>query len=196
MSSGDTFSENQHLVDSFRLVDRPGPGQLAGPACLALVSRSVTQTRRLGCLLAGLLTANSVVSLDGDLGAGKTALTQGLADGLGCLGPVASPTFTLVMEHEAGEGGLALYHFDVYRLGSAQDFLDFGLDEYFDRGGVCVLEWGRLVTAALPADTLMIELRQIGLDKPDQRQITLTWPARPDVLANLERMWLDVDACF
>lgn len=160
---------------------------------LVLISESSGQTERLGRLLASLLPAGTVIGLDGDLGAGKTALTRGIAAGLGCLGPVASPTFTLVMEHAARPDGMALYHFDVYRLGNAQEFLDFGLDEYFSSGGVCVLEWSGLVAEALPPDTLQITLRLPDPDCPDRRRIELTWPGRPDRLAELERMWHDAD---
>ena len=95
---------------------------------IALLSQSPEQTDEFGRLLAGNLRPGDVVSLDGDLGAGKTALTRGLAAGLGCLVPVSSPTFTLLIEHPADIGGLALYHFDAYRLEGSDDFCEIGLE--------------------------------------------------------------------
>ncbi len=160
---------------------------------LTLYSDSPEQTEHLGYLLAGLLPGGTVIGLDGDLGAGKTALARGLAAGLGCLGPVASPTFTLVMEHPARPGGLAFYHFDVYRLESADDFLDLGLDEYFDRGGICMLEWAGRIAPALPPRTLQITLVQADSQHPDLRQITICWPGQSAWLHNLERIWSDAD---
>ena len=159
------------------------------PGRMMLCSHSSDQTEQLGYLLASLLPAGTVIRLDGDLGAGKTALTRGLAAGLGRGGMVASPTFTLVMEHPARPGGLALYHFDFYRLEQAEDFLDLGLDEYFDRGGICVLEWASRVADALPADALQIILRQIDGQQPDLRQIEISWPEQPQIIASLACLW-------
>ncbi len=119
-------------------------------------------TEWLGQLLAGFLTAGSVLSLTGDLGAGKTTLTRGLARGLQAAGPVASPTFTLLMEHPAGARGLPLYHFDAYRLDDAQAFLDFDFDAYLEGGGVSVVEWGDRIQAVLPARTLHLALTHAG----------------------------------
>jgi len=112
-------------------------------------------------------------------------LTRGLAAGLNCQGPVASPTFILLMEHPAGAGGLALYHFDAYRLAGSADFCLAGLDEYFTTGGVCAVEWGSLIADLLPERTLRICLRQTSPDQPERRLIELFWPGCPERLAQL-----------
>jgi tRNA threonylcarbamoyladenosine biosynthesis protein TsaE len=158
------------------------------PDQLVLGSRSVESTEALGAILASLLHADDVLSLDGDLGAGKTALTRGIADGLQSQGYVSSPTFTLLMEHPPGERGLALYHFDVYRLGGADDFCEAGLDEYLDMGGVCVVEWGGLLAGVLPARTLGIRLYPVDPEQPDWRRIELSWPGDPVRLTRLANL--------
>lgn len=143
------------------------------PSPLALESHSAEATERIGAELAQFLRPGDVITLDGDLGAGKTAFTRGLARGLGLSSPIASPTFTIVSEHLAEqEDRLSLYHFDVYRLSDADDFLDSGLDEYLYRDGVSVLEWGEIVADALPEDVIRITLQGIG----DIRTIRLAVP--------------------
>lgn len=119
-------------------------------------------TKALGRALGALLTEGAVVSLDGDLGAGKTVLTKGIAAGMG-LDPedVVSPTFAIVNEYRR-EGALPLYHFDTYRLEGSDDFLASGLDEYFGFGGVCVIEWGEVISDILPADTMFIRITGTG----------------------------------
>ena len=152
---------------------------------IALLSQSPEQTDEFGRLLAGNLRPGDVVSLDGDLGAGKTALTRGLAAGLGCLVPVSSPTFTLLIEHPADIGGLALYHFDAYRLEGSDDFCEIGLDDYFDQDGVSVVEWGSIISEILPARTLQIRLFQPCPDQPDHRRIEINWTGCPERLDGL-----------
>ncbi len=102
-------------------------------------SHSEAETQALGARLAGTLHPGDVLALDGDLGAGKTAFTRGLAQGLGYTGRVTSPTFTVVNEYEGGR--LPLFHFDLYRLGSPDELFDIGWEDYLDRGGVCCVEW-------------------------------------------------------
>ena len=160
---------------------------------LHLITESPEQTEQIGLMLASLLLPNDVVCLSGDLGAGKTALTRGIAEGLGCLISVASPTFTLVMEHQASGGGLALYHFDVYRLADSDAFLELGLDEYFDKAGVCVIEWGTLIEDILPLQTLKIILRMTEPEMPNRRVLTFYWPDHESELEQLDRSW--TDAC-
>jgi len=154
-------------------------------AVLTLLSHSTEATEHLGRELAGYLKSGDILTLDGDLGAGKTAMTRGLAAGLGLTSPVASPTFTIVMEHPAEkEGQLSLFHFDVYRLRNGDDFLDSGLDEYLYQDGVSVLEWGRLVADALPDGVLHIAMHGSG----DVREIILTFPeSRADALDSLKK---------
>ena len=112
------------------------------------------ETRAFGLELASGLEANDVVALIGDLGVGKTALTKYIAEGLGVTERVTSPTFTIVSEHRSGR--LPLFHFDVYRLESGKDMLDIGCDEYFDGGGVTVIEWADKVAEILPERTKAI----------------------------------------
>ena len=100
------------------------------------LSHNVTETEELGAALAKALHPGDVVAYLGDLGAGKTAFTRGLARGLGCTGRVTSPTFTIVNEYE---GKIPLFHFDMYRLGDADELFDIGWDEYLSRGGVCAV---------------------------------------------------------
>ena len=119
---------------------------------------TVGKTVGLGVLLAGQLRPGDVLSLNGSLGAGKTVLTRGIAVGLGCRGMVTSPTFILLIEHPARAGGIALYHFDAYRLSGGGEFCASGLDEYFDGDGICVIEWGSQIAEMLPRRTLFISL--------------------------------------
>lgn len=146
-------------------------------AVLMLVSHSTEATEHIGRALAEFLRNGDILTLDGDLGAGKTALTRGIARGLGLTSHVSSPTFTIVMEHPAEkEGQLPLYHFDVYRLQDGDDFLDAGLDEYFAQDGVSVVEWGEIIADALPEHILRIsmhgsdETRQVDLVFPEERK--------------------------
>src|SRR5665647_2061189 len=147
---------------------------------LTLFSHSPEATEQIGQELAKYLRSGDILTLDGDLGAGKTALTRGIARGLGLTSHVSSPTFTIVMEHPAEKDGqLSLFHFDVYRLVNGDDFLDSGLDEYFDQKGVSVLEWGKLVADVLPDDILRIsmqgtdEVRTIDIIFPEVRRTEL-----------------------
>ena len=103
------------------------------------LTHNETETAALGARLAGALSPGAVVAYRGGLGMGKTAFTRGLARGLGYVGRVTSPTFTIVNEYEGGR--LPLFHFDMYRLGSAEELFDIGWEDYLDRGGVCAVEW-------------------------------------------------------
>ena len=103
-----------------------------------LRSASLEETQRLGMLLGTLARAGDVILLDGDLGAGKTAFTQGIGLGLGVGATINSPTFTILKEYE---GRLPLYHFDLYRIDEPEEIASLGFDDYFDGEGVCVVEW-------------------------------------------------------
>ena len=105
------------------------------------------KTREIGSKLGELLTPKSVICLIGDLGAGKTTMTQSLARALGVDDYITSPTFTIVNEYE---GKMPLYHFDVYRIGSSEEMYDIGFDEYIDGEGVCIIEWANLIEDILP----------------------------------------------
>ncbi len=121
---------------------------------------SPEQTERFGYELAKSLVAGDVIALTGDLGAGKTCLTRGISGGLGSTSHVSSPTFTIVNEYEGGR--LMLFHFDTYRLSGPDDFLMSGLDEYFFRGGVCVIEWSDIIEELLPEDTIKMTITGDG----------------------------------
>lgn len=151
---------------------------------IELVSETPESTERLGKILASELRPGDIVLLDGDLGAGKTVLTRGIASGLGADSNVVSPTYTLVIEHLSDGSGTDLFHFDVYRLSGAEEFLRSGLDEYFDRGGVCVIEWGEKIADAVPMDPIRVMITGTG----SQRKILISFPvgqsARKDRLMN------------
>src|SRR5215467_8551805 len=123
------------------------------PAVLDIVSHSLAQTQRLGARLGELLHGGELLLLDGDLGTGKTTLTQGLAEGLGIHEVVSSPTFTLLKEYE---GRIPLYHFDFYRLDDPNEVFDLGFEEYFESKGVCVVEWAQRAEPLWPAEQLRI----------------------------------------
>lgn len=119
------------------------------------LSHSEAETQAIGRELGRRLKPGTVLAYRGDLGMGKTAFTRGLADGLGCSGRVASPTFTIVNEYE---GPIPLFHFDLYRLPDADALFDIGWEDYLDRGGVCAVEWSERATEALPEDTVWVTL--------------------------------------
>ena len=112
-------------------------------------------TRELASALAELSRAGDLIVLSGDLGAGKTAFTQGFGKALGIEGPITSPTFTLANEYE---GRLLLNHLDVYRLEQLEEVLDLGLPELLEGDTVTVIEWGDAIAPALPANYLEITL--------------------------------------
>jgi tRNA threonylcarbamoyladenosine biosynthesis protein TsaE len=162
---------------------------------LILVTESAAETESLGAAMADLLSPGSVISLEGGLGAGKTLLTRGLASGLHCRGAVASPTFTILMEHPAGENGLPLYHFDVYRLLNSDEFIELGFDEYLDGTGVSVLEWGDLILDILPERTIRLSFSPVDDDR-QSRMIRICWPDGQACLEDLAaRVGLKVNDC-
>ena len=121
------------------------------------LSHSETETEAAGQALAAKLRPGDVVAYRGDLGAGKTAVTRGLARGLGCHGRVTSPTFTIVNEYE---GPTPLFHFDLYRLGGEEELWDIGWEDYLARNGVCAVEWSEIAPGALPENTVYVTLRR------------------------------------
>ena len=127
------------------------------------ISNSPTETEALGEALAARLTAGTVVAFTGDLGAGKTAFTRGLARGLGVPDRVTSPTFTIVNEYEGGR--MPLFHFDMYRLGGEEELFDIGWDDYLARGGVCAVEWSENVAGALEGDEVRVDIRRGAHDQ-------------------------------
>lgn len=126
---------------------------------LDIVSHSLAQTHRLGARLGELLQSGDLVLLEGDLGTGKTSLTQGVAEGLEIHQVVSSPTFTLLKEYE---GRLPLYHFDLYRLDEPDEILALGFEEYFYGSGVCVVEWANKAEDIWPQEHLRIQLKMVS----------------------------------
>ncbi len=123
---------------------------------LSVTSTSPEETRIIGASLGPVLLPGDVVSLSGDLGAGKTVLVQGIAASLGVRGRVTSPTFTIVHEYK---GRYPILHMDVYRLDSFQEVIDLGFEELLDPGAVLVVEWGEAVSPMLPDRHLVIDMR-------------------------------------
>ena len=133
------------------------------------LSNSPADTEAFGERLARRLRAGDVVAFTGALGMGKTALTRGLARGLGCRGRVTSPTFTIVNEYA---GDVPLFHFDMYWLSSSDELYDIGWDDYLARGGVCAVEWSERVADALPEDAVTVDIARGESD--ESRVITVT----------------------
>jgi tRNA threonylcarbamoyladenosine biosynthesis protein TsaE len=123
---------------------------------IILLSKNPGETFRIGRILGSSLQAGDVVALTGELGSGKTCLTQGIAGGLGVPEDyaVTSPTFTLINEYPGRQ--LALYHLDVYRLNGCTDLPDMGYDEYLSGRGVMVIEWAEKIREAVPAGALFV----------------------------------------
>ncbi len=134
---------------------------------LVVQTRSEAETEATGAALAAGLQPGAVLAMYGDLGAGKTAFVRGLARGLGITARVQSPTFTIVNEYE---GRLPLFHFDMYRLGSAEELFDIGWEDYLARGGVCVVEWSENVPEAFDGTEYRVTIRKTG---ESSREITI-----------------------
>ena len=138
---------------------------------MEFLTNSPEETEAVGAALGKILTPGAVIAYRGDLGAGKTAFTRGLARGLGYAEPVTSPTYTIVNEYLGGR--LPLFHFDMYRLASSDDLWDIGWDDYLDRGGVCAVEWSENVSDALEdalEGAITVTIEKLG---GDARRITI-----------------------
>ena len=136
---------------------------------MTYVTNSPAETEALGQRLAERLQPGDVIAYTGDLGAGKTAFTRGLARGLGITERITSPTFTIVNEYQGGR--LPLFHFDMYRLGSSDELYEIGWEDYLARGGVCAVEWSEIVADALEEDCIRVDIRQGDME--NQRKITV-----------------------
>ena len=130
-------------------------------------TNSPAETEAIGAALGKIIEPGTVIAYRGDLGAGKTAFTRGLAKGLGCIEIVTSPTYTIVNEYLGGR--IPLFHFDMYRLRSSDDLFDIGWEDYLDRGGVCAVEWSENVDDAME-DAIYITIEKLG---EDARRITI-----------------------
>ena len=131
------------------------------------ITNSPSETEAVGAALGKILEPGTVLAYRGDLGAGKTAFTRGLARGLGASDMVTSPTYTIVNEYLSGR--MPLFHFDMYRLASSDDLWDIGWEDYLERGGVCAVEWSENVEDALEG-AVNITIEKLG---EDARRITI-----------------------
>ena len=130
-------------------------------------THSPAETEAVGEALGKVLTPGTVLAYKGDLGAGKTAFTRGLARGLGAAEPVTSPTYTIVNEYLSGR--IPLFHFDMYRLSCADDLWDIGWEDYLERGGVCAVEWSENVEEAME-NAISVCIEKTG---DESRRITI-----------------------
>ena len=134
---------------------------------MQLITNSPAETEAVGSALGKILKPGAVLAYRGDLGAGKTAFTRGLAKGLGCTDIVTSPTYTIVNEYLSGK--MPLFHFDMYRLASSDDLFDIGWEDYLERGGICAVEWSENVDDAME-DAVFVTIEKLG---EDVRRITI-----------------------
>ena len=134
---------------------------------MEFITHSPEETEKIGEALAKSLQPGTILAYRGDLGAGKTAFTRGLARGLGCKETVTSPTYTIVNEYLGGR--LPLFHFDMYRLASSDDLWDIGWEDYLDREGVCAVEWSENVADAME-DAITVTIEKLG---ESTRRITI-----------------------
>ena len=131
------------------------------------ITNSPVETEAVGASLGKILKPGTVIAYRGDLGAGKTAFTRGLARGLGSSEMVTSPTYTIVNEYLGGR--MPLFHFDMYRLASSDDLWDIGWEDYLDRNGVCAVEWSENVEDAMEKP-IVITIEKLG---EESRRITI-----------------------
>ena len=135
---------------------------------MEFITNSAQETEQVGQALGTRLLPGTVLAYEGDLGAGKTAFTRGLARGLGATEQVTSPTYTIVNEYLSGR--IPLFHLDMYRLASADDLWDIGWEDYLERGGVCAVEWSENVREAME-DAITVRIEKLG---EESRKITIT----------------------
>ena len=145
---------------------------------MEFITNSPEETEAIGVRLAAVLTPGTVIAYEGDLGAGKTAFTRGLAKGLGAKEQVTSPTYTIVNEYISGR--MPLFHFDMYRLASSDDLWDIGWEDYLERGGVCAVEWSENVRDAMTG-AIRVRIEKTG---EESRKITIEG-GNGDVVAGL-----------
>ena len=137
---------------------------------MEIITHSERETEAAGSALAAKLPDGAVVAMYGELGSGKTAFVRGMARGMGIGCRVSSPTFTIVNEYE---GERTLIHFDMYRLGSADELWGIGWDDYLDRGAVCAVEWSENVQGAFTGNEVTVRFEKLGAD---ERRITIGGP--------------------
>lgn len=132
---------------------------------------SPEETKKLGKAFSQFLKEGDIVTLDGDLGAGKTVFVQGVAEGLEVDDYVSSPTFTIMNVYE---GKITIFHFDAYRIGDPEEMTAIGFEEFIYSGGVSLIEWGKIVSPLLPENIIAVEIRRSDTN-PDKRDILISF---------------------
>lgn len=127
---------------------------------MRFISHSAEETANIAKQIAATLKCGDVVSLSGELGAGKTAFTKGVASYFGFSGDVTSPTFTLVNEYDGAD--ITLYHFDAYRLEKANTAELDWIDDYLFGEGICLIEWAEFIAPILPENTVYVEISKLS----------------------------------
>lgn len=158
---------------------------------LTATTKSADDTRELAAALAAVVQPGDTVLLAGDLGAGKTAFTQGFGQALGAAGPITSPTFTLLRHYT--DASPTLLHADVYRVEHLQEIIDLGLSELLDEGAVAVVEWGDVAAPVLAPDFLEIRI-EFGGESDDERRFLFRpvgprWGARMGAVGRAVERW-------
>ena len=142
---------------------------------MTYITHSELETETLGAQFAQQLAPGAVLAMYGELGCGKTAFVRGMARGMGLNCLVNSPTFTIVNEYESAGAAMSLFHFDMYRLGSADELYDIGWEDYLTRGGVCAVEWSENVEGAFEGDEYVVRFRKLS---DTDREITVEGGAK------------------
>ena len=132
-------------------------------------SYSAQETEAIACEIAKPLRGGEIITLDGDLGAGKTAFVRGMAEGLMISDSISSPTFTIVNEYNGGK--IPFYHFDVYRINDDDELYAMGFDDYVQKG-ICVVEWSENIPDSIPNDAYKITIERV-CDNENARKITI-----------------------
>lgn len=150
---------------------------------MQIVTKNVEETLQVGRILGSLLWAKDCICLNGDLGAGKTHLTKGIAMGMGIESEITSPTFTIVQEYDAN---IRLFHFDMYRLSGEDELYEMGFSDYLRTDGAMVIEWSEKVLSALPTDRLDITIAYTGEENSRNLQFQAGGKRSADLLARLK----------
>lgn len=151
------------------------------------ILNDVDQTQIFGDLLAKYLKPSDVIKMDGDLGAGKTFLSQSIINALGYQGDIVSPTFTIIESYQVDE--LKLYHVDVYRLeNNPMEIFSLGLDEYLNDHSIVIIEWAKMIEKDLPKNSIKIQINRIDDDK---RELILESKFENDLMGE----WINVNTC-
>jgi len=140
---------------------------------MKIVTSSYEETFAFGKKIANDLKKGTIITLDGDLGAGKTALTSGIVAGLGSSDIVTSPTFTIVNEYRKGD--IPVFHFDLYRLSCMDDLYDIGWDDYVNQDAIIIIEWADIVKKEFDYPYTEIIISKLIEDGEDKREITINF---------------------